>query len=140
MTCRFWWFAAALSASLLCFPLVVAIADEPSAASSEAPVKTLSAKDVEFALSGKTDLQLVQHPLYQFANECEQRLAIDVEIDTRALADAGIDPETSRTAPVSITSSGSMASPMSSGTACLSSLPSKKRTRRMKAVCIPPSI
>jgi hypothetical protein len=93
MSCRRWSFAAALVAAAVCSPSFVAGEDELSATSSDAATKVRTVKDVEFALSGKADVQIIQMPLYQFASDCEQKLGVDVDVDKRALIDAGIDPD-----------------------------------------------
>lgn len=116
MSCRFWSFAAALSAAVVLSGAIVAGAVDDAPAGS-APAEQSSndasaeskptiadaaeqkanpitdAKGIEAALKKKIDAKLVQMPLLEFARWIEEKHGVHVEVDKKSLIDAGLDPE-----------------------------------------------
>jgi hypothetical protein len=115
MSCRFWSYAAALSAAVVLntIPAARAIDDappsgpvaenppeespaeaEPKPADDKQKAKPITdAKGIEAALLKKVSVTELGTPLKQFADNIEAHYGISVEIDVRCFADAGLDPE-----------------------------------------------
>lgn len=115
MSCRFWSFAAALSAAVVLNGaiLAAAVGDAPTGeqvaeqskesspgkadakpAADKPTVKPIAdAKEIEAALLKKTDAKYVEMPLRQLCEWIEETTGVQVEIDNKSLTDSGMDWE-----------------------------------------------